>query len=149
MKRPPTYDLHRGGSDIKMTSMIDVVFLLLIFFVWTASFQIVEFVLPSNISAQAGTQGNAMDTLPEQDFEAVVVKLLWDGTSPGWLVNDTPVATFDDVRQTLIQVAEISNEVPVIIDPAAEVPLGHVIDLYDISRLAGFDEVQFAATDVL
>ena len=49
-----TSPLIRRGSendiDSAMTPMIDVVFLLLVFFVWTASFQVVEFVLPSNMS---------------------------------------------------------------------------------------------------
>ena len=37
---------RRDSLEIKMTPMIDVVFLLLIFFVWTASFQVVEYLLP-------------------------------------------------------------------------------------------------------
>ena len=36
--------------EVKMTPMIDVIFLLLIFFVCTASFRAVEEVLPTNLS---------------------------------------------------------------------------------------------------
>ena len=53
MKRPSQLVDQRASAvdmDSAMTPMIDVVFLLLIFFVWTASFQIVEQILPSEIS---------------------------------------------------------------------------------------------------
>ena len=42
MKRPSPYVDRRGDAsmDSTMTPMIDVVFLLLVFFVWTASFQL-------------------------------------------------------------------------------------------------------------
>ena len=55
MRRSSIYNERRGDVDVKMTPMIDVVFLLLVFFIWTASFQIVEQVLPSSVSAQRGT----------------------------------------------------------------------------------------------
>ncbi|MEO8496389.1 MAG: biopolymer transporter ExbD, partial [Planctomycetota bacterium] len=40
MRRPSIFTERREPLDVKMTPMIDVVFLLLIFFVWTASFHI-------------------------------------------------------------------------------------------------------------
>ena len=60
--------------------MIDVVFLLLIFFVWTASFQIVEQVLPSNLTAAAGSQAanDSQPPPPEADFDDVVIKVHWN-----------------------------------------------------------------------
>jgi biopolymer transport protein ExbD len=51
MDRVSSYRRQRRDLDVKMTPMIDVVFLLLVFFLWTASFRISEQVLPSNISA--------------------------------------------------------------------------------------------------
>ena len=53
MRRPSPL-LQRGNDtdlDSAMTPMIDVVFLLLVFFVWTASFTIVEHILDSEMSA--------------------------------------------------------------------------------------------------
>ena len=72
--------LVRQGSDTDMdsamTPMIDVVFLLLVFFVWTASFQIVEQILPSEMSAQFGSDSSdQVDPPPPKDFEDVVVKI--------------------------------------------------------------------------
>ena len=40
-----------------------------------------------------------------------------------------------------------AKQVTIIIDPDPAVPFGHVIDVYDRSRLAGFEQVQFAASE--
>ena len=66
---------RRDSLEIKMTPMIDVVFLLLIFFVWTASFQVVEYVLPSELSTLLGNQAAVDVPPPEADFEDVVVRI--------------------------------------------------------------------------
>ena len=57
MRRPSPLVSRGSETDIDsaMTPMIDVVFLLLVFFVWTASFQIVEHVMPSELSEQIGS----------------------------------------------------------------------------------------------
>ena len=54
MRLPSAY-IRRGGDvdmNESMTPMIDVVFLLLVFFVWTASFQLVEKVMRSELSTE-------------------------------------------------------------------------------------------------
>ena len=55
--RRPRETVQSGPTDIDaaMTPMIDVVFLLLVFFVWTASFQIIEQALPSQLVSQTGS----------------------------------------------------------------------------------------------
>jgi len=50
----------------------------------------------------------------------------------------------DEVKQRLQLVAGIKIDAPVILHPDEEVPVGDVIDVYDISRIAGFDKIQFA-----
>jgi biopolymer transport protein ExbD len=43
------------------------------------------------------------------------------------------------------EVAQIDASLPVILDVDGQVPLGDMIDVYDLSRLVGFDRIQFAA----
>jgi biopolymer transport protein ExbD len=151
MRRPSAY-IHRSGElDVKMTPMIDVVFLLLIFFLWTASFQIVEQILPSRVSAASGTQTATTNDPPppEEDFDDVVIRILWTDGQPAWRVNDQPVGSLQEVRGMLRAIARIRSDAPVILHPDGLVPLGHVIELYDAARLEGFREVQFAASESL
>ena len=60
VRLPSTRADREHDLDSTMTPMIDVVFLLLIFFVWTAGTQMVEYILPSPISAQLGNQPTEM-----------------------------------------------------------------------------------------
>ncbi len=149
MRLPLHHSERRDELDVTMTPMIDVVFLLLIFFVWTASFQIVEHLLPSHLTATAGAKGDPQTPPPPPDFDQVVVRIVWLHDRPGWIVNDNPVKTLAEVRQTLVAVAQIKTDVPLILDPEPDVPLGHVIDLYDLSRIAGFTKIQFAASEAI
>jgi biopolymer transport protein ExbD len=144
MKRPSMYLSRREQAGGMFTPLIDVVFLLLVFFVWTASFHVTERLLPSQLTA-LGTSGAPDIPRQPRDVEPVVIRIDWRGTAPGWSIDGTPVPSLADVRQTLEAVARIKSDVLVILDPDADVPLGNVIDVYDIARLQGFQQVQFTA----
>jgi biopolymer transport protein ExbD len=140
---------RRDPLEIKMTPMIDVVFLLLIFFVWTASFQVVEYLLPSELSSLSGNQGAEDEPPPEADFEDVVIRIHWNGDHVVWTINDRPADSLDQLRQRLQAIAQVKQDAPVILHPDEEVPLGDVIDVFDISRIIGFEKVQFVAGETL
>lgn len=147
MKRPSP--LLRRGADVDMNStmtpMIDVVFLLLVFFVWTASFQLIEKVLDSPLSAQMGSDlVEQPEEVPEEDFEKIIVKIGYDGTSPTWKINGEPVADLNAMKGHLSAVAEVKNDANVIVDPDDVVPLGHVIEAYDTAKTVGFQTIAFA-----
>jgi biopolymer transport protein ExbD len=149
VRYPSAYIQRRGELDVTMTPMIDVVFLLLVFFIWTASFQIAEHILPSNLASAPGQAiENPLDEPPpEADFDNVVVHIELTGGVLQWRVNETPVATLAALKARLDLIAQIKSDAPVILDPDSEVSIGDVIDVYDISRLAGFEKVQFAASE--
>ena len=145
--RAPRANLQRGGDidmDSAMTPMIDVVFLLLVFFVWTASFQVVEQVLPSTLTVQQGTDPvNLADPPPEKDLEDVVIAIGFD-TEPSWTLNGQPVASVQEIQQRLTSIARVEAAATVILHPAPQVPLEYVIETYDAARLTGFTKVSFA-----
>ena len=147
--RLPDSNSRRGRElEIKLTPMIDVVFLLLVFFIWNAQLQKVEYVLPSQLSVAAGNQeAKSMEPLPEADFDDVVVRIRWLNEQPSWSINDNPVASLAQLQERLRIIQEIKRDAPVILHPDKQVPLGHVIDVYDRSRSAGFDRIQFAASE--
>ena len=86
----PSSHGRRDDLDVKMTPMIDVVFLLLVFFVWTASFQVAEQILPSRVSQAAGADPTAatLPPPPEADFPDIVIRITWTQDTPGWMFND-------------------------------------------------------------
>ena len=149
MRRPSVYTDRRGPLDVKMTPMIDVVFLLLIFFVWTSSSYLDEYALQSNVSdATAGAATEPLERPPEEiDFHEVVVRIEWIQGQPGWRINDRPIPALDEVRRHLTAIFLANRAAPVIIHPDADTTLNHVIAVYDISRLIGFEKVNLAVED--
>ncbi len=148
MRRSSIYQGRSRSLELKMTPMIDVVFLLLVFFVWTASFRIVEQTLPSQLTAVRGRQPeDPVQLLPEQDFPEMVILISWTGQSPAWQINGVKVNSLEELSDRLRQVANIKPDAPVTVDPQPDVPLGAVIDVYDVCRLAGFQKVGLVATD--
>lgn len=127
-----------------MTPMIDVIFNLLIFFVCTVSFQPPEEVLPTYLS-MLGTSSPAARPPEMQDFDDVVVKIALRQEQIAWEINKQPYASLEQVRDVLRTIAQVKSDLPVIIDSEGDIPLGSVIDVYDLCRLVGFQKIQFAA----
>ena len=143
MKIPSVHSPSSERADVAMTPMIDVVFLLRIFFVWTASFKIVEMTLPSQLTEMVGAGANQEVKLEEEDFESVIVRIQQDNQQVQWMVNYQPTSSLADVRERLRMVATIRSDLPVLIDPAEQIQLGFVLDVFDIARDAGFQNIQF------
>lgn len=147
MKRPSPF-LRRGGpqsDNSTMTPMIDVVFQLLIFFVWTSSFQVIEQILPSQMTAQTGNEESPTDVPPpEADFDQVVIRIGWDGSTPQWRINNSPVATLAELRTHLENLYRVKQDATIILHPEPTVPLEHVINAYDQAKLVKFTKVSFA-----
>lgn len=129
-----------------MTPMIDVVFLLLIFFVCTASFQIAEQILPSNVLSAGSTEAPLAEPV-DLPLDQIVVRTQMDGGRPAWTVNEQRYETLGEVERVLRSVYAVEPNLPLILHNEDDVPLGSVIDVYDLARVIGFEEIQFAASE--
>lgn len=146
MRRPPYHRDERGRLDVKMTPMIDVIFLLLIFFVCTASFQAAEQVLPTNLSLPGTMDSEVQVDLEWEDLERIVVKILRRDGRATWQINDRDYLRLEEVRAVLTAAAAVKTDLPVILDVDGDVPLEDVIDVYDLCRQIGLETIQFAAS---
>jgi biopolymer transport protein ExbD len=148
MRRKSPFVRGAGDTDLNsaMTPMIDVVFLLLVFFVWTASFAAIEYVLPSEMSQAAGTEQSIddPDVPPPSDFEDIVVRITVAGDVPSWTLSGQPIDSIDAVSDQLKTLASLDTDAVVILHPDPEVPLEYVIGSYDVAKMAGFGQVSFA-----
>ncbi len=145
MKRPKI--MTDGSLEVKMTPMIDVVFLLLVFFVWTSSFQTPEFDLPSSLAEApgGGSELNPEDTQQIEAFDEIVVKLIEKNSVTVIQLNGKDVSDTTALRTQLAEIVSLGVQPPVIIDPADRVTMNHAIAAYDAARDAGVDRVLFAA----
>jgi biopolymer transport protein ExbD len=149
MRRVSVFTRRGETNDVTMTPLIDVVFQLLVFFLWTASFQVVEHALPGSISTLGGTAPADTRTPPppEEDFDEVIVRVSYTGGRVAWTVNDSPLGTLNEVRGRLRSIGQINREVPVIVHPDPDTPLGAAINVYDLARVEGFVDVAMAVDE--
>ncbi|WP_417746248.1 ExbD/TolR family protein [Rosistilla oblonga] len=138
----------REPLELKMTPMIDVVFLLLVFFLWTSSFEEPEFLMPSAIAdppLAAGAEATLQPPPASEPFDEIIVRIQWTSGAATLLFNDQPLPSLDALRQRLQAILDVGVLPPVIVDPDPEVPMGDAIRVYDTARSLGFDRVLFAA----
>lgn len=153
--RPPK-NLSSRGIDLQMTAMIDVVFLLLIFFLWTTSFEKPEQDLVSGVAISGGTASGGSNQAPaptELWFEDLVIALQPDDTATAKTddrikvrLNDQ-VVTLSDLRLRLEEIASLGVQPPVIITPMPGVTIGDAIKVHDTVKLAGLTKVLMAVDD--
>ncbi len=144
MKRPTVV---RGSSlEVAMTPMIDVVFLLLIFFVWTSSFELPEMDLPSSIAAAKSPSGGSGATAKSttETFDEIVITIAQAGGGIELQFNQQPVADLSSLRTLVSEVLRLGVQPPVVIDPEPQVSMEDAIKVFDTARSAGADRVLFA-----
>lgn len=146
--RAATGHNNRKRLEVQMTPMIDVIFLLLIFFICTAGFQRIELVLPTHLTLPGQVQSDLPPPDKEfEDLDTIVIQLRWVDGRPQWEINGGLYGSLPDVQSLLAAIAtQVRNDLPVVLDIDAVVPMENVIDLYDVCRLVGLTRVQFAAS---
>lgn len=146
--RVPTAEPQRNGN-LAMMSMIDVVFLLLVFFIWTSSFEMPEFDLPGSIAMPPPKTASASSAQPNQapaePFDEIVLRILGEGSSHQLQLNDLPMADLDQLRRQLTDILALDVSPPVIVDPDPEIPIAVCVSVYDAARASGADRVLMAA----
>jgi biopolymer transport protein ExbD len=131
----------RSGFDSTMTPMIDVVFLLLIFFLTTASFQKLEKLLPSAVSAESQSQaGSKNDELPkptDSDLSDCVIKISMDGEQVRYRLNDEEIESLAVLSGRIKAIVGVRPDLPLVIDPSDDLPARDAIRVYDLARGLG------------
>ena len=133
--------------EIAMTPMIDVIFLLLVFFLATSSLRMAEQLLPSGVSEVASGQAASDEPPPEvtpEMLDQVIVKI--DGAETGdslWF-NGAQLSGWDELREHFRRIAGLQTDLPVVIDPTPQTPARSVVRAYDWARAAGLPRVYLA-----
>jgi biopolymer transport protein ExbD len=120
-----------------MASMIDVVFLILIFFMCTSAFT-QEQELKSNLPRASGKGPSA------EDFGPVRIRLSAIGNSVSILCDGKPCADFDVLVKTL-EARRAVADMPVIIEGQSNVPFRYMVAALDACHRADLQRVAFSA----
>ena len=131
-----------------MTPMIDVVFLLLVFFVCASIGQKPESLLPAEINP--GNADSKIDIEPpdSEEFPSQPVRirlgvdLLTHQLSME--LNERPVPTARELTQRLRQLAELDKSSPIILNVDDDVSVQQFIGIHDLCQTLAFESISFA-----
>jgi biopolymer transport protein ExbD len=123
-----------------MTPLIDVVFLLLVFFIVASAQNLREDLLPLTLPAG---QIEAPPAAAPEDRPRVWIRLERDGEGTRAVYNEAPF-TLPQLFDQLRELAEVDASVEVVLDVGADVPFGDMIAAYDHCRSAGLADVSFS-----
>ncbi len=141
MRLPQTARSSELG--LQMTAMIDVVFLLLVFFLWTSSFDKPEFDLRSSLALPPSGNSASLSKKAPLPFDEIVVRIIGSNGANELRVNEMPVADFAQLRTRLSAIVSLGVQPAVIVHPDPSVPMELAIKAYDVARATGFDRVLF------
>lgn len=135
--------LKRRAMFLNMTPMIDVIFLLLIFFVCTANFQRLEQVLPIDLSRSGS--GKTRPIHRPKTFDMALIRIACDGGRAFYTVAENECSSPAELREVLLALAELKKDLPIVIAPEGDVPMEHWVAVYDICRDVGLAKIDIAA----
>jgi biopolymer transport protein ExbD len=148
MRIPSSHSqLDADWSSAAMTPMIDVVFLLLIFFVVAAAGAVKESILATDLAPLGAVESTEIPP-PEDPWQVQVslkLRPAEDGAGAIVDMNGAEYVDLDRLESQLRALAEIDATNPVVLSVAEGVRWGAVIDLYDRCRRAGLQSVNFEA----
>ena len=123
--------------------MIDVVFLLLIFFVVASVGQIPDELLPASIAE--GTTNNVEPAQPDQLVPAQDINIKLTRAADQLIIRlNRSVVTPEQLQQRLTQLAQIDRSSRVILDVDDEVLVQHFMTVYERCQVLGFENISFA-----
>lgn len=125
--------------SINMTPLIDIIFLLMIFFLITFNFQKPEFVLDNRLP-QIGSR-RSQD--PTKDWETVRlrVKMLREQSRIKIMLQERELFTYPGL---LFYLDQLPEDILLIIEPADKVPYKHVIGVYNTCLKANKKNIVFS-----
>jgi biopolymer transport protein ExbD len=129
----------RTQPEVNMTSLIDVVLLLLIFFMVSTSF-----VKQSQINISLPEAESS--TLVEEPSEQIDIMITASGTylvNGRELINNRP----ETIRNALQKVADGNNKMPLTISADANAKHQHVVTAMDVAGRLGFTQISIATVN--
>lgn len=124
---------------VSMTPLIDVVFLLMVFFLMTINFEKPEEVLAHRLPQL----GNEASEDPSKDWEKVELKLTI-AREDGQLqlqLQERILTSYEDLHGYL---TELPEDIVIIVDAANDVPYKHIIGVYNSCLKANKTDIVFS-----
>lgn len=135
-----------------MTPMIDVVFLLLVFFVCASVGQTPDRLLPATLSAGTSDAEIEPEPAPAEDWDHQQVRIHLGTTEDNpenvlVRLNEQPVKGLAELEDRLRRLAAIDPLSFIILDVEDSVRVQEFISIYDLCRTLRFERIAFATRE--
>lgn len=151
MRTPSQTSGRRSNDELAMTSMIDVVFLLLVFFVWTSSFDRPETNLPGRIAmatqpqdSESSKRPSDVDTASARRSPELIVRIFQTTEGVAYRVGAVDLPDITALEAKLTRISGLAVSPLVIVDPEKAVSVADSIKVFDMARRLGFSQVLLA-----
>ncbi|RKY36252.1 MAG: biopolymer transporter ExbD [Candidatus Omnitrophota bacterium] len=124
-------ELERGQKEINITPLVDMVFLLLIFFMLTSTFVVfpsIKVNLPKAVTSQAVKEKNTVIVVNNKN-------LIY--------VDEKPI-TIAELDEFLSNIVKQKQQKPLLIKADKDARLGIVVEVWDICRKLGISQINIA-----
>ncbi len=135
--RTPRHEGARESTALQMTPLIDVVFLMLSYFLFTISLGMLEGVLPSKLALGEDQEQQERE---EEPAEQVIVRLVPSGGKVQYFMDDWPITGFDQLQQRL---GALPKNTMVVIAAAPTVRTAPVVRTYNQCLKLGLSKIVF------
>lgn len=135
-KRKSKRQSARLGA-LPLTSMIDVVFLLLIFFLVTANFAQDEHKLPATVQTEGGG-------VQSSDLQPQIVQIRMQGGAPIFVIGEVAAGDGASLESVL---NNLPKEPGIAIKSEPDVPISAIAAALQAARNAGFDKRSYVPSD--
>lgn len=126
-----------GNIVLQITPMIDMTFLLLIYFLLTLSVATQEGLLKTETPSGQGAVAEREESLEEEE---AYIRIVRAGRTVGLFFREWPVAGYSDLAR---QLRELPPETPVFVDAAPDVAYRDVVRVHNLCLKTGHRDVVF------
>ena len=128
----------RSGMVLQMTSMIDLVFLLLIYFLLTLTLRTQEGFIRTDTPAGEAQVSETQE--PPEEEEEARVRIVRAADGVGLFFRDWPVAGYSDLGR---QIRSLPTDTQIILEAAPDVPYRDVVRVHNIALKTGHRNVVY------
>ncbi len=140
MRLPNKVSSSKAVFSVRMTPLIDVIFLLMIFFMVTIKFKEPEGSLTNRLPERGGN----IIANHKQDWEIVRLKIklvITSGDAPLIYLQERPISSYNELARFLDQ---LPKDILLVIEPEAKVPYKYIIGVYNTCKKVNRQNIVFA-----